>query len=252
MPALDARGTGGFMRPKIICHMVSSIDGRLVSDRWSAPADGVEASSLLQLYETVASRLNADGWLVGRKTMASYVRGTARQSVVAGDGLRTAHIAERKGRSLAITIDPEGKLHYGQDNIGGDHVVAVLGEGVSDDYLAELRTDGVSYILAGADGSDLHAAMNMIGKAFGVKTILLEGGGITNGTFLRAGLIDEISLLVYPGIDGLAGVPSTFEYIGAAGERPATGLALRHLATETLDGGMVWLRYLVQRIPDSR
>jgi hypothetical protein len=50
---------------------------------------------------------------------------------------------------------------------------------------------------------------------------------------------------MYPGIDGLAGVPSIFEYSGAEGDRPAAGRSLRHLATETLDGGMVWLHYRV-------
>lgn len=28
------------MRPSIICHMVGSVDGRLIADRWTAPARG--------------------------------------------------------------------------------------------------------------------------------------------------------------------------------------------------------------------
>ncbi|MEZ2329784.1 dihydrofolate reductase family protein [Mesorhizobium sp. RCC_202] len=153
------------------------------------------------------------------------------------------HIADRQGRDVAVGIDPHGRLHYGQDNAGGDHIIAVIGQQVSDAYLAELQADGVSYLFAGEDGTDLHQAMDVLGEAFGIETILLEGGGITNGTFLKAGLIDEISLLVYPGIDGLAGVPSIFEFLGAADDRPAAGKALRHFGTETLEGGVVWLRY---------
>ena len=56
----------------------------------------------------------------------------------------------------------------------------------------------------------------------------------------------EASLLVYPGIDGLAGVPSVFEFIGNADERPAGGRSLRHIGTETLEGGLAWLRYRVE------
>jgi riboflavin biosynthesis pyrimidine reductase len=37
--------------------------------------------------------------------------------------------------------------------------------------------------------------MDTLGEAFAVKTILLEGGGMINGAFLKARLIDEISLL---------------------------------------------------------
>jgi riboflavin biosynthesis pyrimidine reductase len=122
---------------------------------------------------------------------------------------------------------------------------------VTDEYLAELREDGVSYLFAGPDGHDLHRAMDILGEAFGVKTLLLEGGGTINGAFLKAGLVDEISLLVYPGIDGLAGVPSIFEYGGGAGEKPAAGRSLRHLATETLEGGLVWLHYRVEDAPAS-
>ncbi len=76
---------------------------------------------------------------------------------------------------------------------------------------------------------------------------LLEGGGKINGSFLKAGLIDEISVLIYPGVDGLAGVPSIFEYVGKPDEKPAEGQSLRHIGTETLDGGMVWLRYAVEK-----
>ncbi|WP_027174167.1 hypothetical protein [Methylobacterium sp. 10] len=47
-----------------------------------------------------------------------------------------------------------------------------------------------------------------------------------DGTFLKAGLIDEISLLMSPPIDGLAGVPSPFDHHGEPSEKsppPAGG-----------------------------
>jgi 5-amino-6-(5-phosphoribosylamino)uracil reductase len=235
------------MRPKIISHMISSVDGRLLADRWTPPAAGVDADVLRQHYDWVAARFGADGWIVGRRTMQGYANGMARAVDATGDGLRDMYIADRKSRDVAVAIDPHGKLHYGKDNVGGDHVVAVLGEQVTDPYLAELREDGVSYLFAGADGTNLHRAMDILGGEFGIKTLLLEGGGLTNGTFLKAGLIDEISLLLYPGIDGLAGVPSIFEYAGTPDEKPALGQSLRHIGTEDLSGGTVWLRFRVER-----
>jgi riboflavin biosynthesis pyrimidine reductase len=87
-------------------------------------------------------------------------------------------------------------------------------------------------------------ALEGLGETFGVKTLLLEGGGILNGAFLKARLIDEVSLLVYPGVNGLAGSPSIFE---GRGSLPSAGQALRLLGAETLDGGVVWLRYAVER-----
>ena len=234
------------MRPKIICHMVSSIDGRLLPGRWTPPAAGIAPGWEHRHYEAVAARLGAEGWMVGRKSMQDFAKGTERPDANASDELYDTHVADRRGRDVAVAIDPRGRLHYGQDNAGGDHIIAVIGQQVSDAYLAELQADGVSYLFAGADGTDLDVAMDVLGEAFGIETILLEGGGITNGAFLKAGLIDEISLLVYPGIDGLAGVPSIFEFLGADDDRPAAGKALRHFGTETLEGGVVWLRYKVE------
>ena len=234
--------------PKIICHMMSSIDGRLLADRWTAPANGINAATLRSHYDQVASRFESDGWIVGRTTMEEIVGNNPPRVVEpTAAGLRATHIADRKGRNVAVAIDPHGKLHYGRDEAGGDHIIAVLSEAVSDDYLSELREDGVSYLFAGPGGSDLVGALEELGKAFGLKTLLLEGGGRINGSFLKAGLIDEISLLVYPGIDGLSGMPTIFEYAGGEDEQPAVGQTLRHIATETLEGGMVWLRYRVEK-----
>jgi 5-amino-6-(5-phosphoribosylamino)uracil reductase len=239
------------MRPKIICHMISSIDGRLLVDRWTPPAIGIHNDIVHRTYEQVAARFDADGWIVGRKTMEDFAEGTARTPPTIPDNLREPHVADRKGRDIAVAVDPHGKLHYGRDDAGGDHIVAILGEQVTDEYLAELREDGVSYLFAGPAGHDLYQAMNILSGTFGIKTLLLEGGGTINGAFLKARLIDEISLLVYPGIDGLAGIPSIFEYAGRSDEKPAAGQSLRLLSTETLEGGMVWLHYRVEESPSS-
>ena len=240
------------MRPKIICHMWSSIDGRLFPDRWTAPAAGIKAATLWAHYEEVGSRFESDGWIVGRKTMEEMIESKPRIVKSTGGDLRSIHVADRKGRDVAVAIDPHGRLHYGQDNAGGDHIIAILSEKVSDDYLAELREDGVSYVFAGPDGRDLRVSLEELGKTFGLKMLLLEGGGRINGAFLKEGLIDEISLLVYPGIDGLAGVSAIFEYIGSEDEQPAAGQSLRHISTETLEGGIVWLRYRVEKDDASK
>ena len=81
--------------------------------------------------------------------------------------------------------------------------------------------------------------------------MLLEGGGIINGAFLRHRLIDEFSTLIHPAVDGVAGTPSIVDYDGADGERPGAGQALRLIGCETLEGGMVWLRHAVEDAPES-
>lgn len=235
------------MRPHIICHMGTSIDGRLHPSRFTAPASGIPASVLRAHYERIHDLFGADGWIVGRKTMSEMSKAVARPVKDAPKVARNANVGHRDGRKLAIGIDPAGRVHYGKDNIGGDHVVAVLGEQVTDDYLAELREDGVSYVFAGASGGDLRRAIDDIVRLFGASKLLLEGGGRINGAFLKHGLIDEFSTLIHPAVDGVAGTQSIVDYDGAEGDRPGAGQSLRLTHCEVLEGGMVWLRHAVER-----
>ena len=79
--------------------------------------------------------------------------------------------------------------------------------------------------------------------------LLLEGGGGINGAFLKHGLIDEFSTLIFPAVDGVAGSQSIVDYRGPEGDRPGAGQSLRLTHCETLEGGMVWLRHAVERAP---
>jgi riboflavin biosynthesis pyrimidine reductase len=237
------------MRPYVICHMGTSIDGRLHPSRFTRAAAGISADVLRGHYERIHEGFEADGWIVGRKTMSEMAKGTERSIAEAPKAPREAHIAERRGRKLAVAIDPSGHVHYGKDNVGGDHVVAVLGEQVSDAYLAELRQDGVSYVFAGAKGDGLSGAMEQLASLFGVKKLLLEGGGKINGAFLKHKLIDEFSTLIFPAVDGVAGTQSIVDYNGPEGDRHGAGQSLRLTHCETLEGGMVWLRHAVERAP---
>ncbi len=81
---------------------------------------------------------------------------------------------------------------------------------------------------------------------FGAKTLLLEGGGIINGAFLTAGLIDEISVIVYPGLDALFGSAAIFGVKAQENQLPGAGAHLKLLDNETLEGGAVWLHYNVK------
>ncbi len=239
-------------RPSIICHMIASVDGRLLVSRWSSPASGADARDYMRHYEEVASRLDADGWIVGRKTMEEVLGDSGEARVIdSAPRSRPASIADARGRSLAIAFDASAKLRFDDEDVDGDHAVVVLGPDVSDGHLSELRDLGVSYVFAEGEHG-VSGALETIGREFGSRTLLLEGGGIINGAFLKAGLIDEISVITVPAIDGLSGSPSIFEHIGAPDERPADGLSLRHMSTETLEGGAVWLRYRVEKSETSK
>src|SRR5688572_25419469 len=203
--------TSSSRRPRVICHMATSVDGRIVVDGWpSAPASAVRRQ-----YEEVHTAYEPDGWICGRVTMEPFAGGVRPEAEVAreqaGGAAREDFRAPGDFDSFAFAVDPSGRLVWETNDIDGDHVVAILSTRVSDEYLAFLRSRGVSYLLAGARDVDLPLALGKIGDRFGVKTLMLEGGGRINGGMLAAGLIDEVSVLVAPVVDGRAGTPALFD-----------------------------------------
>ena len=231
------------MKPFVICHMMPSVDGRLRTDRWDLP-ERTENE-----YDRVAETYGADAWVCGRVTMEEFARGRRRRSQGRVDRVpRTDWVSPRsKGQGFAVSLDPEGKLAWSSDSVEGDHLIEVLGEDVSDAYLAFLREKGISYVFGGRKGSrlDLRLVLEKLREKFGIRTLMLEGGGETNGAFLRSGLIDELSLLVTPVADGGPGEPALFD---VEGPEPAKAVAkLRLQSVRKARGGMVWIRYRVDK-----
>jgi len=239
----DVTETNELSRPRVICHMAASIDGRIVVEGWP---DSV-AAAVRREYEAVHTSYAADGWICGRVTMEPFAGRLRAEADVtheyAGAATREDFTAPGQHDSFAFAIDSSGRLAWESNDITGDHVVAILSERVSDDYLEFLRQRGVSYVLAGAREVDLALALTKCRRRFGVQTLMLEGGGKIDGGVLRAGLIDEVSLLVAPVADGRMGMAALFDV-------DADGFAPNALVLEQVErraGDIVWLRYRVKR-----
>ena len=67
-----------------------------------------------------------------------------------------------------------------------------------------------------------------------------------NGSFLRAGLVDEVSLIVWPVVDGAAGAPCIFDSTAADAGRAAPVRTMQLISSETMADGAVWLRYRLE------
>jgi riboflavin biosynthesis pyrimidine reductase len=230
------------MKPYVICHMEASLDGRINSDHWSSSPDG-DGKLWSALYEEVHKALAGDAWIVGRVTMEEMADGEPHPPAGASFAARPNHFALR-AKPYAIALDAGGKLHFSLADIDGDHLVILLGSDVPDSHLSELAGDGISYIVADGPEIDLAAMLDVLGRKLGIRRLLLEGGGGINGSFLAAGLVDEISLLVVPAVDGRSAGRAVFES-GEVGLADKAQLSLT--ACERLKAGAVHLRYAVGR-----
>lgn len=231
------------MELRIICHMMSSVDGRLLDGRWTDPYDGTSRTELLKIYSMIGRELRTDAWMFGKNTVKAMFPD---RFDIAGREITsetpTVYTGGRQSERMFIVADPEGDIRFTLSTIRGDNILVILGRNVTLEYLDFLRGMQISYVVID-DAMDLRAGFEVVAREFGIGSVSVQGGGILNGALLHDGLIDELSLVVYPGIDGLSGVPSIFEYIGRETDYPANGQGLRLLSVEQREHGVVWLRY---------
>jgi len=229
--------------------MMSSVDGRLISNRWSKPFNGIEKDRLFEPFYEASGELGPRAWMIGRNTIQQDFKVDTfdHKKYMPTKKFKT-HVGNTDLTDTCIIFDPKGEIIYSDAILNSDNVIAVLDETVSDEYLSYLREKGISYLFAGTNGDDLHKALKILNTEFELNELQLAGGGLLNGAFLKARLIDELSLLIYPGIDGLSGMPSIFEYKGENGELPSQGQALELLSVKELREGIIWMRYKFHRI----
>ena len=227
------------MKPHVACIVSASIDGRVWMSRYRpdpAPVRG--------LFERVHDEIGCDAWVIGRGTGQEYSKRESYPAQTSETFPRENWFARKDVKTWGVVLDGSGKVAFGRSDIGGDPIVAVLTRSVSDAHLAGLRSEGVSYIFAGEAELDLHLVVEILTRELGVKRLLIEGGGTTNGSFLRAGLLDEINLVLCPTVDGSKGAPSAFD--GAEGEARAPLRSMTLESSKPLDGGALWLRYRLE------
>lgn len=224
------------MKPYVICHMTSSVDGRILPGRWHPPLED------RSFYERLHEEIGCDAWLVGRVTGQEFAtRDTPYTAAAEASPVRENWFARKEAGAWAVVLDARGKIAWGRGDVGGDPLLVVLTQSVTDSHLAGLRQDGVSYVFAGEREIDLRAALETLNREVRVSRILLEGGGAANGALLREGLVDELSLVIAPSVEGVPGGPAVFDVHGDSGALSRMGMALE--SCRVLDGGFVWLRY---------
>jgi len=229
-----------YMRPYVICHMCTTVDGKILGDRWGKlPAYKHESD----LFETTAASFRIGAWLVGTTTMDEFDGPKTKLPRAPKSFVRGDHIANKTANRLAVGADAKGVLRFQEDQVDGDHVVLLVTDRVSNDYLAHLHAAGVSYLFCGKQEVSLHTALQKLGAAFKLRKLMLQGGGKFNGAMLKAGLVDEISHLTVPIADGGVGVSSFFDIPGRAPTRAAA--TLRLLSHKKMPGGVLWARYRV-------
>ncbi|MFZ5970975.1 MAG: dihydrofolate reductase family protein [Bacteroidota bacterium] len=223
------------MKPYVICHMLGSVDGRIRQNIWGFKDHH-------KYFEEPASKIKADAWLVGRVTMQEFSsKKKYNLGKQKGPIRKDDFVALQPSKTFAVVIDPSGKCFWDNNQVYTEHVIEVLSEQVSGAYLEHLREKNVSYIFGGKKELDLELVLQKLYRLFGIKRVRIDGGGHVNGSFLKAGLIDELSLVLAPLADGTIGAPTIFEAEEGYGKRKATQFKL--ISVKKIYDDFLWLRY---------
>lgn len=226
------------MRPYVIVHMMTSVDGR------------IDCPMLEQLsgdeYYVALEKFGLCSKLSGRVTAVLECPAVAKETALAeGEaagkavGKESVHVAVASDE-YTIVVDTCGRLRWASGEADGHPVLCIVSEKVSEEYLEHLRGLGISWIATGKDRIDLARALDILGEQFGVSRLAVVGGGHICGGFLESGLVDEVSVMVAPGIDGRQGQTAVFDGITDRGCNP---YKLKLESVEQWETGIVWLRY---------
>lgn len=237
-------------RPYIFCHMLTSLDGKIMGSYMSTPEGKIAGDVFYNISFGQNPYYKHKGWLSGRVTtddnFTFYEKPNLEKNappVPTGD-----FVANSNALMYYVSIDPSGKLGWKSSELTyidtHAHVLEVLTEKASNNYKAFLRKLGISYIIAGSDTLDIPLAMQKLKTLFGIETLMLGGGGVLNWSFIQAGMCDEISVVIAATADGSSKTPALFDTkVGVSDENP---VSFQLQNAEVKDGGTVWLRYLVE------
>lgn len=220
-------------KPYIICHMMTSLDGR-IDCAMTSLLPGVED------YYATLDALNVPTTVSGRVTA---------ELEMAEPGVFETHDATPFGKEsfskkadadgYEIVVDTHGKLLWPNADGMEKPYLIITSENTAKEYLRYLDEQNISWIACGNEKVDLARAMEILAQEFDVQRVGIVGGAAINTAFLDAGLLDEISILIGAGIDGRAEMPSVFD--GRTMSFPLTHLTLTDV--KKFDSGAVWLRY---------
>ena len=232
-------------RPYVICHILSAIDGRISGSFFGMP----EIAEVAPIYGKIRQNYNCDAVLNGTITCSEIYADGFFTDLPKTDKKfnREDYIAKTDLKKYVVCIDTAGKLKWNKNYIDRtgmpkSHIIEVLTENVSDDYLQHLCEKDISYIFAGQSKLKIPILMSKLNKIFNIEKLMICGGGAVNWSFLQAGMIDELSLVIAPLADAKRDTATLFDRSDFMPEGLPVAFSL--MSVEKISDNGIWLKYL--------
>lgn len=222
------------MRPRVIVHAAVSLDGRI---DWLTPDIG-------QFYE-LAATWREDATLAGSLTICKPGEPIPSEDPAS---LAIPEVSAGDPRPILVVPDSTGRVrnwHVLRQAGFWREMVALCSPRTPQEYLDYLAQRHIKAIISGVERVDLAKALEELYEQFGVRVVRVDSGGTLNGVLLRAGLVDEVSVLFQPCLVGGSSARSFFRAPDLTS--PDGVIPLRLLKVEQVKGDVVWLRYEIRR-----
>lgn len=222
----------------VVCHILTSLDGKISGDFFGS-SETVKAAGE---YGKLRSFYDCEATLYGTTTMGEFIG--VNENYEIGEPHKHDDYVIKDG-SYVIAIDTKGKLNYSSGKFArhnkSSQIIAVLTEQVSEERLKQLRETGVAYIIAGERELEPETVISKLEELFGIKKLMIAGGGYIDWAFLKDDMIDEVSLVIAPSADGFKDTPSLF----MKSKDDGTVKDFELINVEKITDNAVWLRYRV-------
>lgn len=189
-------------RSYVTCHMAVSLDGKIDGDFHDAPLSEAAGEYYYDVIFDLGSSMAG-----GRVTTQMYseqpeIDYLQYKNVTVPDG---DYIVTNSEGHYCLIYDREGKCNWSSPvSVMNDvtmQIIEVLTSNVRKEYLAHLRNIGVSYMIVD-ENNMIWESLERLRNVYSVERLVLTGGAAINGGFLKEDMIDELSIVVLPYVDG--------------------------------------------------
>ena len=171
-------------RPEVICHMASTIDGKIAGQSFAAEGLGPYLEFYVKTKQKFGTQATAYGASTAKEIFVGKDKETFKGSTAATD--ESDYICGEDAPYFVVVIDPLGEIPWksgkpvGRQGLEDARIIVITSSQASKEYLDLLKQKGIAYLISRGTEFRLTEPMEKLKSIFGIHRISLQGGRLVN------------------------------------------------------------------------